>query len=347
VSAPGFAAVYAEITSEPGPRPQTVRAVFDAILEGEWTPVQVGAFAVALRQRGESSETIAEGARALRAAMRRVEHGLELVLDTCGTGGDGHATLNLSTGAAVIAAAAGVPVAKHGNRAVSSRAGSADVIEALGIPIDLDPGLAGEVLAEARIAFLMAPAHHPALRHAAQARKELGIRTIFNCLGPLANPAGATHQLVGAYDERLLPVLARTLGELGTRRAWVVRSEDGLDELSPAAPTRVCELSDGVVRERSVAPEDFGLARGPLAAIAGGDAAYNARVLRAVLDGEPHAARDAFVLNAAAALVVALGLDPRAAAERAGEALGSGNARRVLEAWRRAADARRPAPQPA
>lgn len=336
-AAPTFAEVFGEITSEAGISPSRVEAVLGAILEGGWTPVQVAGFAVALRLRGETPETIAAAARALRRAARPVTHRYAAVLDTCGTGGDGAGTLNLSTGAALIAASAGVAVAKHGNRAVSSRAGSADVLAALGIPLDLTPVAAGAVLDEVGITFLMAPVHHPALRHGGVARRELGIRTIFNCLGPLANPAGATHQLVGAYDDALRPTLGRTLRDLGLVRAWVVRGEDGLDEISPSAPTRVTELSGGALAERVVAPEDFGLRRLAPEAYAGGDADENARVLERVLADEPHPARDAVLLNAAAALVVARGLAPREAARTAAEQLTSGRAAALLGAWRAAA----------
>jgi anthranilate phosphoribosyltransferase len=316
--------------------PADVRAGFDAILAGAWTPVQVGAFAVALRMRGESAEVIVSAAEAMRAAMTAVDHAHAVVVDTCGTGGDGAHTLNLSSAAAVVVAACGVVVAKHGNRSVSSRCGSADVFEALGIPMDVAPHRQTEVLREAGIAFCFAPAHHPALRHAAQARRELGTRTIFNALGPLANPARASHQLIGVYEDRLRAVAARALGRLGSRRAWVVRGEDGLDEVSPCAPTRVSELTeDGEVRERVVSPEDFGIERVDRAAIAGGDAAENARALVAILEGARHAAREAVVLNAAAALVVSTGEDPRQAAQRAREAIASGAAVGMLETWRR------------
>jgi anthranilate phosphoribosyltransferase len=315
--------------------PLDVRAAFDAILAGAWTPVQVGAFAVALRMRGESAEAIVSAAQAMRAAMTAVQHALPVVADTCGTGGDGAHTLNLSSGAAVVVAACGVPVAKHGNRSVSSRCGSADVFESLGIPLDLPLGRQHEVLHEAGITFLFAPAHHPALKHASQARRELGTRTIFNALGPLANPAGATHQLIGVYEDRLRPIAARALGQLGSRRAWVVRGEDGLDEVSPCGPTRISELGeDGQVRERVVVPEDFGVARVEPAAIAGGDAQENARALVAILEGEAHPAREAVVLNAAATLVVASGAEPREAARRARDAIDGGQARRVLQTWR-------------
>ncbi|MDP9035994.1 MAG: anthranilate phosphoribosyltransferase [Myxococcota bacterium] len=314
------------------------RAAFDAILAGAWTPVQVGAFAVALRMRGESAEELVAAAQAMRAAMTLVEHDLPVVADTCGTGGDGSQTLNLSSAAAIVVAACGVPVAKHGNRSISSRCGSADVIEALGIPIDVQPSRQRDVLREAGIVFLFAPAHHPAMKHAAQARAELGARTIFNVLGPLANPARATHQLVGVYDDELRSIVAHALGTLGIRRAWVVRGKDGLDEVSPCGPTRVSELTeDGAVRERTVAPEDFGMAPVDRAAFAGGDAPANARALIAILAAEPHPARDAVILNAAAALAVVTGAPLPACAERARDAIKSGSAHATLGRWRSAA----------
>jgi len=267
-----FHEVFEEVASAAGPRPETLRRAFDAVFAGAWTPVQIAGFAVALRLRGETADTIAAAVEAMRAVMIPVDHGLPLVMDTCGTGGDGLGTLNLSTAAAVVVAAAGLPVAKHGNRSVSSRTGSADVLEALDLPLDVPAARHPEILRAAGITFLFAPAHHPALRHSGPARRELGVRTIFNALGPIANPARATHQLIGAYEDRLRPILAETLGRLGSRFAWVVRGEDGLDEVSPFGPTRVAELSSGEVRERLVVPEDFGLTRSPPGALAGGDA---------------------------------------------------------------------------
>lgn len=330
-----FPELLARLVDGP-PSPSDVRAAFDAILAGDWTPVQVGAFAVALRLRGESPEIIAAAAEALRANMTVVSHGLPQVLDTCGTGGDGAQTLNLSTAAALVVAACGVPVAKHGNRSVSSRCGSADVTEALGVPLDVPPEAQAAVLREVGLVFLFAPAHHPALRHASQARRELGVRTIFNALGPLANPARATHQLMGVYEDRLRPVAARALAGLGVT-AWVVRGDDGLDEVSPGATTRVSAVKAGVVQELAVAPEDFGVPRVAREALAGGTAEENARAIAAILAGEPHPARDAVVLNAAACLVVARELAPRAAADEAREALEGGRAADVLERWRTAA----------
>jgi anthranilate phosphoribosyltransferase len=331
-----FAAVFREVTSPPGVSPKSVRAAFEAIFGGSWTPAQVAGFVVALRMRGETSAIIAAAAEALRAAMVAVDHGLEATLDTCGTGGDGLGTLNISTAAAVVVSSLGVSVAKHGNRAVSSRAGSAEVVEALGVPIDLAADRQAGVLREAGIAFLFAPTHHPAMKHAAVARRELGIRTIFNILGPLANPARATHQLVGTYDDALRPVMAETLRSLGTRRAWIVRGEEGIDEISPSGPTRVTELDGDHLRERVVTPEDFGLPRLGPEALAGSDAASNARVIESILRGEPHPARGSIVLNAAAAFVVARGVDPKEAAGAAERAISSGRALATLEGWRAA-----------
>jgi anthranilate phosphoribosyltransferase len=340
--APKFSDVFAELSSPTGLSTQTVREVFDAIFAGAWTPATVSGFLIALRlSGGETPAVMAAAASAMRAVMIGVPHDYPVLLDTCGTGGDGAGTLNLSTGAALIASAAGVPVAKHGNRAATSRAGSADVLEAMGIPLDVPGALQSEVLAEARIAFLFAQAHHPAMRHVMPVRRELGVRTLFNCLGPLANPAGATHQLLGAFDDAVRPTLAHALLELGTTRAWVVRSEDGLDEMSPFAATRISEVDAGKVREFSLTPEDFGLRRSPAGSIAGGEPAHNARILEAILRGEAHPARDALLLNAAASLVVALGIEPKAATERARSALESGAASESLTRLKRAANARR------
>jgi anthranilate phosphoribosyltransferase len=332
-----FAAVYRELTGPTGPGPAVVRAAFDAILAGSWTPAQVAGFVIALRMQGETASVVASAVEAMRAAMIAVDHGLEATLDTCGTGGDGLHTLNVSTAAAIVVASLGVVVAKHGNRAASSRAGTADVLEALGLPIDLAPERHGEVLREAGITFLFAPTHHPAMRHAAAVRRELGVPTIFNILGPLANPARATHQLVGTFDDRFRPLMAETLRALGTRRAWIVRGEDGLDEVSPTAPTRVTELDGGVVRERIVTPADFGLRPSPPGALAGSDAASNARAIEAILRGEAHPARDAVVMNAGAALTVARGVDPKEGAVEAARALRNGLAHAALERWRAAA----------
>ena len=340
---PEFKEIFSEMTAPGGLSPASVRRVFDAMFAGAWSPASMSAFLVALRLTGnETPSVVAAAASAMRAMMIPVAHSFPVLLDTCGTGGDGAGTLNLSTGAALIATAAGVPVAKHGNRAATSRAGSADVLEALGIALDVPGERQFEVLAEAKIAFLFAQVHHPAMRHVNPVRRELQVRTLFNALGPLSNPASATHQLVGAFDDAIRPVLAGALAELGTKRSWVVRSEDGLDEMSPFAPTRISEVDGGRVRELVLAPEDFGLERSPAGAIAGADPAHNARVLESILRNEPHPARDAILLNAAAALVVADGMEPKAATERARGALESGAAHDALTRLQRATSSRRP-----
>jgi anthranilate phosphoribosyltransferase len=318
---------------------ELARSSFEAILSGSWTPAQVAGLLCALRLRGDSAEVIAGATEAMRAAMVPVAHGGGPLLDTCGTGGDSSGSVNLSTGAAIICASLGVAVAKHGNRAATSKAGSADVLEALGIPTQLQPSAAAKVLADVGITFMIATIHHPAMRFAGPVRKELGIRTLFNCLGPLANPAGVSHQLLGAYSNELRPLLASTLQQLGTQRAWVVCGHDGLDEVSPFGPTSVTALADGQLTELTVSPTDFGLSTSPAEATRGGDAAYNAHVLRAVLAGEAHPSRDAFVLNAAAALVVAEALPLREATARARSAIESGAALRKLEAWKQSANA--------
>jgi len=341
--APSFKQVFSEMSDGRSLSPETVRGVFDAIFAGAWSPASMAAFLLSLRlTNSETPSVIAAAARAMRAVMIPVAHDFPVLLDTCGTGGDGAGTLNLSTGAALIAAAAGVPVAKHGNRAATSRAGSADVLEALGVALDVPGARQGEVLAAANIAFLFALVHHPAMRHVMPVRRELGVRTLFNCLGPLANPAGATHQLVGAFDDSIRPIMAGALAELGSKRAWVVRSEDGLDEMSPFAATRITEVANGQVREFTLTPEDFGLTRSPAGAIQGGDTAENARVLGSILQGHDHPARDAIILNAAAGLAIALDLEPRAAANKARETLASGAAHDVLLRLRDATSSRRP-----
>jgi anthranilate phosphoribosyltransferase len=333
-----FQQVFDEIANDTVPAPHIIREALEAILAGAWTPVQVAGFAVSLRMRGEHADIISAAAQTICAHMIAVDHGLPIVADTCGTGGDGKGTINISTAAAFVVAATNIPVAKHGGRSVSSRSGSADVIEALGIPIDIDPDKQASVLRSAGIAFLFAPAHHPALRHSQIARRELAVRTIFNALGPIANPARATHRLVGAYDHALRPVLAQVLANLGVRRAWVVRGDDGLDEVSPFGPTHVTELAAGKLRERIIHPETFGLALSPPGAIDGGSAAENAHIIRAILEGQTHPARDTVILNAAATLAVCREVDdekyfPDLAAE-ATHAIDSKQALRKLETLR-------------
>jgi anthranilate phosphoribosyltransferase len=338
-----FASIFDRLAS-PGADVTCVREGFDAILAGEWTSVQIAAFAAALRfsPLGRDYETLVAGARALRATMTAVEHGLPDTLDTCGTGGDGRGTLNVSTAAALLLAGLGVHVAKHGNRSVSSRSGSADVLEAMGLPIDVPPAHQAEILRRCHIAFLMAPAHHPALRHAAPTRRELGVRTIFNALGPLANPAQVSVQLVGVYDDELRERMARALGALGVSRAWVVRSCDGTDEISPEGETRVSILKPtGEVEETRVRPEDFGIAPSSLAHLDGGGPDDNARALFAILRGEPHPAAPAVVINAAAALHLVRGISLRDAAHEVERARLAGLGARTFEDWKRVAESLR------
>ena len=315
--------------------PSDVEDAMDAILSGEATPAQIAAFVVALRMKGESSDEIAAAARSLRKHCESIHPNVDgPLLDTCGTGGDGLHTFNISTASAIVAAACGVAVAKHGNRAVSSKAGSADVLEALGVRIDIPAESVRRCIEEVGIGFLFAPSHHAAMRHAAPIRRELGIRTLFNLLGPLSNPASATHQVVGVFDPARAEQLATALGILGLDAAWVVHGDGGLDEVSPSGPTRVAELRNGEVRTFELSPADFGVDSVSLEALRGGDANENADIIGRVLRGEAGAARAAVVVNAAAALcVTGIAADPETGAKRAAEALDSGAAEQVLARW--------------
>lgn len=274
------------------------------IMQGQATPAQIGAFLAALRCKGETVEEILGCARAMRAFATPVRSRHELLVDTCGTGGDGAGTFNISTTAAFVVAGAGLPVAKHGNRAASSRTGSADVLEALGVRIDLTPEAVGRCLDEVGIAFLFAQKHHGAMKHTAAARRELGFRTVLNLLGPLSNPAGAHVQVVGVPEARFVLPIAHVLRLLGSRRAIVVHGSDGLDELTLAGPTYVADTGQpGELRITEVAPEDVDLPRSGRDAIAGGSPEENAAITHAVLQGERGPRRDIVCLNAAAALV--------------------------------------------
>lgn len=304
-----------------------------AIMDGEATPSQVSAFLVGLRMKGETAEELLGAARAMRSRVEAVEAPSGPVLDTCGTGGDGAHTFNISTTAAIVAAACGVKVAKHGNRSVSSRCGSADVLEALGVNLNMPPANLSQALAEIGIAFLFAPNLHPAMRHAAGPRREIGIRTVFNLLGPLTNPAGATHQLVGVYDRNRVEQVAQTLGSLGARRALVVHGEPGLDEISICGPTFVAQWDETGLRTYTVTPEELGFQPAPVEALRGGDAAHNADLLRGVLRGEPGPLRDAVLVNAGAALVAAGAAgDVREGVALAAAAVDGGHAMATLEA---------------
>jgi anthranilate phosphoribosyltransferase len=277
---------------------------FATLMAGDVSPVRMAAFLTALAIRDATVEEITGGARAMRHAMRRVEAPTDAI-DLCGTGGDGHGTLNVSTAAALVVAACGVPVAKHGNRNMSSRTGTADVLEALGVRIDLEPAAAEHCLREAGICFLFAQAYHPAMKHVGPVRRELGFRTIFNLLGPLSNPAGVRRQLIGVYSRDWLVPVAHVLAKLGTEKAWIVHGSDGLDEMTTTGVSHVAVLEDGRVSTMTVAPQDVGLEHAMLAALRGGIPDDNADAIRKLLGGARGAFRDIVLLNAAAALVVA------------------------------------------
>jgi anthranilate phosphoribosyltransferase len=280
-------------------------AVMHEIMLGEATPVQIGAFATALRMKGETAGEIAGCARAMRAKCVRVVTATKPLMDTCGTGGDGAGTFNVSTAVALVIAGAGVPVAKHGNRSVSSRCGSADVLEALGVRIDLKPQQMARCIDEAGIGFLFAPLLHPAMKHAALPRREIGIRTIFNILGPLTNPASASSQLLGVYDPSLVETMAEVLDILGVHSALVVHGAGGLDELSLSGTNRVTRLRGGKLDSFCVDPRDLGLPLAESTEIRGGSPEENAAMMKAVLGGVRGAVRDTVLLNAAAGLVAA------------------------------------------
>ena len=297
-------------------------SVMEEIMDGQVTPAQFGAFVTALRLKGETVEEIAGLARVMRAKAIPVTVAGPVV-DTCGTGGDGSATFNISTAAAFVVAGAGLKVAKHGNRAMSSQCGSADVLEALGVKLELTAEQVQRCLETVGIGFMFAPAFHPAMKYAAAPRREIGIRTVFNILGPLTNPAGARAQVLGVADGSLLEKLAQVLGSLGCEHALVVHGEDGLDEITLTGETRVCELKNGAIKSYSVSPEDFGLSRASLDDLRGGTAGENADQLRNILAGASGPQRDVVLLNAAAALVAG----DRVAALESGVAL----AREVID----------------
>ncbi len=305
---------------------------FAAIMEGDATPAQIGGFLMALRTRGETVDEYAAAATVMRAKCVRVAAPAGAI-DIVGTGGDAKGTLNISSAAAFVVAGAGVPVAKHGNRNLSSRSGSADVLTELGIAVMVGPEIVERALREIGIGFMMAPVHHPAMRHVGGPRVELGTRTIFNIIGPLTNPAGVRRQLTGAYSRAVIRPMAETLAVLGSERAWVVHGGDGTDELSIAGPSTVAALEDGTVREFELHPEEAGLPVHPFAGIVGGSPAENAAALRCLLAGEASAYRDAVILNAAAALVIAgRAANLREAAVLAAESIDSGAARAKAEA---------------
>lgn len=277
----------------------------EVIMDGGAPEAQIAGLLTALRMKGETVDEITGAVRAMRSRVVPIHVGRDVVLDTCGTGGDGAGTFNISTAVSFVCAAAGVTVAKHGNRAISSRVGSADVLERLGVRIDLGPDAVVRCIREVGVGFMFAPLHHAALRHAGPTRRTLGFRTMLNLLGPMTNPAGATHQLVGIYDPERLDTVARVLQRLGARRAMVVHGDDGLDEVSIAAPTQAAVLFDGRIERWVLAPEELGVKRAPLSEVAGGDGAENAALIRRVLSGgETGAPADIVRLNAGCALWV-------------------------------------------
>ena len=303
---------------------------FDIIMSGEATAAQIGGFLMGLRVRGETVEEITGAVKVMREKMVKIAAPAG-TMDVVGTGGDAQGTYNISTAAAFVVAGAGVPVAKHGNRAVSSKSGAADVLKALGVNLDCDLALVERALKEAGIAFLMAPRHHGAMRHVGPARGELGVRTIFNILGPLSNPAGVKRQLTGAFSRAWIKPMAAVLGRLGCERAWIVHGSDGLDELTTTGPSYVAEWRGGRVRTFQVSPKDAGIARANPALLKGGDADTNARAIREVLDGKSNPFRDIVVFNAAAALVVAgKAKNLKKGAALAAEAIDEGRAKAAL-----------------
>jgi anthranilate phosphoribosyltransferase len=312
---------------------EQARDVMAQIMRGEATPAQIGGVLVALRAKGETAAEIAGCAEAMRSHVLAVTPQRDDLVDTAGTGGDGAHTINISTAAALVAAAAGAAVAKHGNRAVSLACGSADVLEALGFSLEQEPARIAQSIDELGFGFLFAPSHHPAMRHAAPVRKELATRTVFNVLGPLTNPAGARAQVVGVYSEQLVRTIADVLAQLGARRAFVVHGAGGIDELSPVGPNLLAEVVDGSVRERTLDPEaELGIARCSVEQLRGGTPADNAAAVRAVFEGGDGGRRDAILLNAAGAIAAAgHAADLREGLELARETVDSGAAADRLE----------------
>jgi len=307
-------------------------AIMGLIMNGEATPAQIGGFLVGLAMKGETVEEVTAAARVMRGLATRVAVKGDHLVDTCGTGGDASGTFNISTASALVVAAAGGQVAKHGNRSVSSRCGSADVLEAAGVNLDLDPEQVARCIDEVGVGFMFAPRHHGAMKHAVGPRREMGVRTLFNVLGPLTNPAGAPNQVLGVFSNRWLEPLADVLGRLGSRHVMVVHAEDGLDEISIGAPTRIAELKDGKVRVYLISPEDFGLERADLAAIRVNDAAESLALIKDLLQGKAGPARDIVLLNAGAAIYVAGLADSLAAGiDKAREAIDTGAAAGKLD----------------
>lgn len=307
------------------------RQAFEIMMSGDATPAQIGGFLMALRVRGETVDEITAAASVMREKVLRVDAPMDAI-DTCGTGGDASGTFNISTAAAFVVAACGVPVAKHGNRALSSKTGSAEVLMALGVNIETSPELVSECVRKAGLGFMMAPRHHGAMKHVGPTRVELGTRTIFNLLGPLSNPAGTKRQLIGVFAKQWVEPLARVLGNLGAERAWVVHGSDGLDELTTTGPSYVAALENGRVRSFDIHPADAGLELAQPVDLLGGDSEANANAIRDLLAGVKGPYRDIVLLNAAVALIVAgKAADLKAGVALGADAIDSGKAALVLE----------------
>lgn len=323
-------AIYKLVNNENLPY-EMAETVMDEIMSGEASQIHMGSYLTALRMKGETIEEITASAAAMRRHGTKLLHDMD-VLEIVGTGGDEANTFNISTTAGFVISAAGIPVAKHGNRSVSSKCGAADVLEALGVKIDISPARSAEILKEIGICFMFAQMYHSAMKFVAPVRKELGIRTIFNILGPLANPAGANYELMGVYDEAFVQPLAEVLMRLGVKRAIVVHGQDGLDEITLSAPTTCCEVRDGKTRSFVITPEELGLTRCAMEDLTGGNPQENAAITRAILDGEKGAKRDAVVLNAAASIyMVRDDVTMKEAVKIAEELIDSGKAREQLE----------------
>jgi anthranilate phosphoribosyltransferase len=306
---------------------QEMITVMRQVMTGEATPAQIGGFLVGLRMKGETVDEVAAAASVMRELATRVEVDTKHLVDTCGTGGDASGTFNISTAAAFVVAAAGGRVAKHGNRSVSSRSGSADVLEIAGVNLDLEPEQVARCINQVGVGFLFAPRHHGAMKHAVGPRREMGVRTLFNVLGPLTNPAGAPNQVLGVFSTHWLEPLAQVLRLLGSRHVMVVHAEDGLDEISIGSPTRVAELRDGEVTTRIIAPEAFGLERTPLDAVRVNSAEESLALIRGVFEGRPGPARDITLLNAGAAIyVTGLADTLEAGVQRAAQVIDNGGA---------------------
>ena len=330
---PDFKTLINKIASGETLTRQEARSAFNYMMSGDATGAQIGAFLMGLRLRGETIDEITGAAEAMRAKAHFIT-APDNAVDTCGTGGDGAHTYNISTAAAIVLAASGVSVAKHGNRAISSKSGSADVLEVLDINIDAPMEIVERSLAEIGIGFMMATRHHSAMRHVGPARTSLGTRTIFNLLGPLSNPAGAKYQVIGVFDKKWTAPLAEVLGKLGSEWVWVVHGADGLDELSLSGPSYVSEYKNGKVTSFEITPEDAGLKTAPLSEIRGGDSSQNAKALKQVLQGHKNAYRDITLLNCAAALLVAgKAKNLKEGAQIAADAIDSGAALDKLKQW--------------